>query len=294
MAPQKNMILSLQSHVVYGHVGNRAAVFPLQRMGFDVNVINTVQFSNHTGYPTFKGQAFSAAHIAELIEGLHTLDLLKQHSAVLSGYLGNAEVGQVIANTVKRIKQANPAALYCCDPVMGDVDIGVFVKSDILPFFKSILAEVDILTPNLFELSLLVNRELHTLTDIECACQEVRALGPKIILVTSLVSESTPADHIQMLANSAEENWLVSTPRFHFEHPSSGAGDATAAIFLGKYLQTHDMKKSLEHTAAAIYALFKKTHTAGTREIQMIAAQDELINPKECFTANSPSQSSPK
>jgi pyridoxine kinase len=284
------MILSLQSHVVYGQVGNRAAVFPLQRMGFQVNVINTVQFSNHTGYTQFTGQAFSATHIADLLEGLKNIGVLNKHAAVLSGYLGGAEVGNVILDAVKQIKQSNPAALYCCDPVMGDVDIGIFVKPDILPFFHSALRYIDVLTPNLFELSLLVNRPLKTLTDITYACDEIRAQGPKIILVTSLVHESTPPRQIQMLASAAAGNFLVSTPRFDFEHPSSGAGDATAAIFLGTYLKTRDVKEALEHTTGAIYALFKKTYDAGTREIQLIAAQDELVCPTEKFTATSPNQ----
>ena len=278
-------ILSIQSHVVYGHVGNRAATFALQRMGFDVNVINTVQFSNHTGYPQFTGQAFPAQHIADLIHGLKNLNVLQQQAALLSGYLGNAETGQVILDAAKQIKQANPTALYCCDPVMGDFDIGTFVKPDIIAFFKSALPHIDILTPNQFELGLLVNRSLTTLKDIQTACQALLTQGPKIILVTSVVQQSTPKDHIQMLAQTPQETWLISTPRFTFQPPSSGAGDATAAIFLGKYLQTLNVKTALEHTAAAIYALFKKTFQAGTRELQFIASQDAFKDPPKHFIA---------
>ena len=130
------LILSIQSHVAWGHVGNAAAVFPLQRLGFEVLPVHTVQFSNHTGYGQFRGQVFGADHIREIIAGLRERGVLQRVSAVLSGYLGDAGTGAVILDAVGEIRRENPAVRYLCDPVMGDVGRGVFVNPAIPDFLR--------------------------------------------------------------------------------------------------------------------------------------------------------------
>ena len=113
-------ILSIQSHVVFGHAGNSAAVFPMRRIGVNVWPLNTVQFSNHTQYHQWTGTVMPASHLIEIVDGINAIDELKRCDAVLSGYMGSPEQGDAIIEIVKKVKTVNPNAIYLCDPVMGD------------------------------------------------------------------------------------------------------------------------------------------------------------------------------
>lgn len=276
-------ILSIQSHVAYGYVGNRAAVFPLQRLGYDVHAVNTVQFSNHTGYGHWTGEVFTPEHIRAVIDGMDERGAL-QCDAVLSGYMGADTLGQVIVDTVARVRQIRPEALYCCDPVIGDVGRGIFVRPGIPEFMKAVaVPAADIITPNQFELTYLTGHAIATLADALAAAAAARALGPKVVLVTSLVRSDAPADTIEMLVDTAEGSWLVSTPRLPLEPSPNGAGDCVAALFLAKYLESRDPDVALAHTAGAIYSVFDATWRAGTRELALIPAQNELVRPSRSF-----------
>ncbi|EWY41205.1 pyridoxamine kinase [Skermanella stibiiresistens SB22] len=277
-------ILTIQSHVAFGYVGNRAAVFPLQRLGFDAMAVNTVQFSNHTGYGSWTGQVFSPEHIAEVIDGIGQRGGLDHCDAILSGYMGGAALGQVIVETVRRVETANPAALYCCDPVMGDVGRGFFVNQDIRDFMRAhAVPAADIITPNQFELEFLTGTEIRSMDDALAATAAARGLGPKLVLLTSLTRAEADPDSIEMLLDSPDGAFLVTTPRLPFDKPPNGAGDCVAAVFLAKYLESGDAAGALGHAAAAIYAVFAATLKAGTRELQLIAAQDELVRPSRLF-----------
>lgn len=279
-------VLSIQSHVAFGYVGNRAAAFPLQRLGHDVIVVNTVQFSNHTGYGEWTGQVFTAEHIADVLDGVDARAGLGRCDAVLSGYMGEAALGETIVAAAARVKAANPKAVYCCDPVMGDVGRGFFVRSGIPEFMKArAVPAADIVTPNQFELEYLAGGAVHTLADALEATAALRARGPRVVLVTSLTRKEAPADRIEMLADTAEGAWAVATPRLPLDPPPNGAGDAVAALFLAHYLKAFDAQAALEQAAAAIYAVFQATHRLGTRELQLIAAQDELVAPRRVFAA---------
>lgn len=280
-------ILSIQSHVAYGYVGNRAAIFPLQRLGCEVSCINTVQFSNHTGYGTWTGDIFSAEHIQKVIDGLWQNGALTNISALLSGYQGSPELGEIIVQTIKRLKQEHPTVVYCCDPVIGDVDRGIYVKPEVAQFIKQhVIQHADILTPNQFELAYLTDKQhLDTLEGVLAACQTLHARGPQIILVTSLTRSDVLPEFIEMLVSTPQGAWFTRTPRLYFKKAPSGSGDATAAIFLAHYLYDRDPVHALEQVTAAMYAIFKATHNAGTYELQIIAAQDEIVDPDELFSA---------
>ncbi len=281
------MILSIQSHVAYGYVGNRAAVFPLQRMGFDVSAINTVQFSNHTGYGSWTGEIFSASHILDIARGLGERGVLSKVDAVLSGYLGTGELGDAVLETVSSIRKANPDVIYCCDPVMGDVGRGMFVKPDIPPFFRDRATPLaTILTPNQFELSWLSGMEIITLDDAVKACNKLLDHGCGCVLVTSLLHEATPDKSIQMLlATAGGEHLLITTPMLDFDIPPNGSGDMTAALFTGHYLRTHNWASALEATAEAVFHVFEATRSRGQRELAIIEAQDGFEAPAPRFTA---------
>src|SRR4051794_30764045 len=181
-------ILSLQSHVAYGHVGNSAAVFALQRLGIEAWAINTVEFSNHTGYGAWRGRAFDGDLVRELVLGIEERGVLGACDGVLSGYMGSAEIGAAILDAVARVRAANPRARYCCDPVIGDVGRGVFVHPGIAEFMRQHAAPTaDIVTPNHFELDHLTGRTTRTTGEVLAAVGALRALGPRTVLVTSLL-----------------------------------------------------------------------------------------------------------
>ncbi|MCW2236013.1 pyridoxal kinase PdxY [Azospirillum canadense] len=273
-------VISIQSHVAYGYVGNRAAVFPLQRLGIDAIAVNTVQFSNHTGYGEWTGQVFSAEHIADVLDGIAARGVLPKCHALLSGYMGDVGLGQVIVETAARLKAANPRAVYACDPVMGDVGRGFFVRPGLPEFIKEhAVPAADLLTPNQFELEYLADRKVETLEDALTATAALRARGPRLVLVTSLTRRDAAPDSIEMLADNTDGAWLVSTPRLPLEPPPNGSGDAVAALFLAHYLKNYDPAHALEQAAAAIYAIFLTTRRLGTRELALVAAQDEFVSP---------------
>ena len=277
-------ILSIQSHVAFGHVGNAAAVFPLQRLGFEVWPVHTVQFSNHPGYGDWQGQVFSAEHIRKIIDGLAARGALGACDAVLSGYLGAASLGQAVADTVGRVRAANPAALYLCDPVMGDTDGGLYVRDDIPAFLRARAVPLaDVLTPNLFELEQLAECRVASRTEAVTAARRLIGLGPSVVVVTSLRHDKTPAEAIDILAVTADSAWQVRTPFLPFDPPPNGAGDALAALFLAHYLKARDAPAALAEAAAAVFAIVAATQTAGTRELQLISAQEEMVRPSRRF-----------
>lgn len=277
-----SLILSIQSHVAFGYVGNKAAVFPLQCLGYDVVNINTVQFSNHTGYGSWTGQIFEAKHIKDLIQGLRDRNVLKDIKIVLSGYMGGADLGDIVLETVSEIKALHPDAVYCCDPVMGDMGRGFFVKPGIPEFFRDrALAQASIITPNQFELSWLTGIEIKTLEDAKAACRRAMEIGVQTVLLTSLEHDDTLPNHIQMLAMNRHEAFIVSTPKLDVQ--VNGSGDCTAALFLGYYLRTGKLDESLTMTASAIYTVFEKTAQLGLREMALIQAQDALRSPISRF-----------
>jgi pyridoxine kinase len=277
-------ILAIQSSVAYGHVGNAAAVFALQRLGFEAWAVNTVHLSNHPGYGAWRGKTFDADEVRDVIQGIAERGVLANCLAVLSGYLGDPTLGAVVLDAVATVKAANPSALWCCDPVMGDADGGFYVRSGIPEFFRDrALPLADIVTPNQFELEFLTGQTVTSLASALAACQAVLARGPKIVLLTSLRRADGAADRIEMLAATKAGAWLVETPLLPLA--ANGAGDAVAALFLAHLLKNGDVASALGAAASAIYAVLKETHRRGEREIQLIAAQDELVRPSELFAA---------
>ncbi|MBX3539546.1 MAG: pyridoxal kinase PdxY [Chelatococcus sp.] len=277
-------ILSIQSHVAYGHVGNAAAVFPMQRLGVEVWPIHTVQFSNHTGYGAWKGRVFDGPAIEELVEGIAERGALPRCDGVLSGYMGAVDIGNAILSTVAKVRAANSRALYCCDPVIGDVGRGIFVRPGIAEFMRDqAVPAADVVTPNQFELALLAGHEVVDLADVRRAVAAVHALGPRVIMVTSLEIADMPADALDLLASDGTSLWRVRTPRLDLR--INGAGDAIAALFFVHYLRTGSAAQALTEAASSIHGLLKRTAEAGAREILLVAAQDEFVSPSQRFAA---------
>lgn len=277
-------ILSIQSAVAYGHAGNSSAVFPLQRLGVEVWPVHTVTFSNHTGYGAWRGPLIPASDVREVILGIDDREVLTQCDAVLTGYQGAPEVGQVILEAVELVKSRNPKAVYCCDPVMGDVGRGFYARPGIPEFFRDHVVPVaDILSPNLFELEFLAGATVKTMDDVLAAAHTLRARGPKTVLVTSVVVESDQEQVMRMVAVDGNEAWQVETPMI--DRAFTGSGDLTTATFLAHLLAGDGLKRSLEMTADTVYGILKATHDAGSAELLLVQAQDELVAPTNKFEA---------
>ena len=277
-------ILSIQSHVAYGHVGNDAAAFPLQRLGIEVWPVHTVQFSNHTGYGSWKGAVFDAGMIREVIAGISERGALRLCDGVLSGYMGSADIGEAILDTVLKVRRANPATRYCCDPVIGDVGRGVFVRPGIPEFMRDrALPAADVLTPNQFELDYLSGTETKTIAGAIAAVSALHARGPGAILVTSLQTNETPDDSIDLLASDGKGKVLVRTPKLPIS--VNGAGDAIAALFFAHYLRSGSIAQALSAAASSVFGILKRTADKGSREILLIEAQDEIVKPSRVFDA---------
>jgi pyridoxine kinase len=277
-------ILSIQSSVAYGHVGNSAAVFPLQRLGHEVWPVLTVHFSNHTGYGAWRGPLLDPADVREVIDGIDDRGVLGQADAVLSGYQGDPAVGMVVLDAVARVKELNPAAVYCCDPVMGDVGRGMFVKPGIPEYLRDqVVPRADVVTPNHFELDFLAGRTTTTLDEVLEAADAVRATGPRDVLVTSVLHRDATPDTVDVVAVSDDGAWVLTTPLLPIS--PNGCGDVTAALYLAHLRTTGSPARALELTTSAVYAVLEATLAAGTREIQLVAAQDAIASPPERFGA---------
>src|SRR5262245_20219048 len=222
--------LSLQSHVAYGYVGNRAATFPLQRLGHEVWAVNTVEFSNHTGYGAWKGRTASADQVAEIVQGIEALGLLPRCDALLTGYVGDAALPAVVLDTARRVRAANARAIWCCDPVLGDIDTGLYVKPGIDTFFRDrAIPAADLVTPNHFELEHLTETKVATMDQALAAARSLLQ-GPRLALITSLRRADAPADQTEMLAVTHDSAWRVSTPLIGFEVAPNGTGAAVASF----------------------------------------------------------------
>ncbi|WP_026927452.1 pyridoxal kinase PdxY [Granulicoccus phenolivorans] len=277
-------VLSIQSSVAYGHAGNSAAVFPMQRMGVDVWPVITVHFSNNTSYGSWRGPLLTPENIDDVVTGIGEREVLDRVDAVLSGYQGAPEVGYSILRAVELVRAQNPDALYCCDPVMGDVGRGFFVKPGVPEFLRDqVVPRADLVTPNHWELNYLTgHQETTTLPQILAAVDELRARGPRTVLVTSVVSDQTAADALDMLAVDDTGAWLVTTPRL--DRVFTGSGDLTTAAFLTEYLAAAGkIAPALGRTAGEVYGVLKHTTEVGARELRLVEAQDELVAPSHTF-----------
>lgn len=277
-------VLSIQSFVSFGHVGNRAAILPLERLGHEVWPVNTVSLAHHPGYGAWRGRVAAPEEIATLIDGLEARGALGRCDAVLSGYLGDAALGPVLLDAVRRVRKANPKALFCCDPVMGDGARGFFVRAGIPEFFRDEAAPVaDLLLPNAFELGWLTGLPVDDLASALAAARALIARGPRLVVVTGLRRTVRVRPRIGALAVEVLRAWHAEAPLI--AAPANGAGDVFAALFLGHYLRGRRPGHALERAVSALHAVMAKTAALGSGELALVESQDAFLGPKRLFKA---------
>jgi len=274
-------VLSIQSHVAYGHVGNAAAVFPLQRLGLEVWPVHTAMFSNHLGYPGFKGRALEADLVRDVVHGIAERGVLARCRAVLTGYLAEPALGAVALEAVAAARTANPTALYACDPVIGD-DGESYVRPGVAEFLRErAVPAADLLLPNRYELGVLAGGDPVGEGAILAAARALVARGPRLVVVTS--ADAGP-DAIDVYAVTPAAAWRVRVPRLAVD--VHGTGDAFAAIFLGRYLEKPEPPRALALAAGALHGILRATPAAGGTEMALVAAQDEIAAPSRSFVAS--------
>ena len=277
-------ILSIQSAVAYGHAGNSAAVFPMQRIGVEVLPVYTVNFSNHTGYGAWRGPVMAPSDVADVITGVEERGGFDELDAVLSGYQGSEGIADVIIDAVARVKARRPDALYACDPVMGNAKSGCFVAPAIPDLLRDKVVPVaDIITPNQFELGYLTGTSPDTIASTLASADAARAMGPATILVTSVERPDRPDNTIEMMAIDDSGAWIVQTPYLPLK--ANGSGDVTAALFTSHYARTSDAADALARTASSVYGLLEITHAAGSKELHLVEAQEHFAHPRMEFEA---------
>ncbi|MFQ5785231.1 MAG: pyridoxal kinase PdxY [Alphaproteobacteria bacterium] len=274
-------VLSINSSVAYGHVGNAAAVPALQRLGVEVWPLNTVTLSNHTGHASWRGRAAEAGALGGLVAGLDALGVIAECDALLTGYLANAGLAAVARDALGRLRAARPDALYLCDPVMGNAARGFYVADGLPEFIRDQLApRADIVTPNGFELAVLTGLPVSGEDEARAAARALRERGPDIVVCTSLEASD---GGMATLAVAEDGAFRVMTPRI--EAPANGAGDLFAALFLGHTLGGADMATALSLAVSGVYATLAMTAAARGRELALVAALDALAAPPEVFKA---------
>jgi pyridoxine kinase len=277
-------VISIQSQVAYGHVGNSAAVFPMQMHGIDVIAVPTTLLSNRPGYPTIRGRVLDAQLVADLLLGIEERGAVDTCRVILSGYLGSPEIAAVVADFVQRAKARNPALLYCCDPVLGDRDRGLFVQADIPPLVRDLLCPLaDIITPNHFEFEWLCGTKATTTEQVIARAQALLARGPSTIVVTSAELSDTPDGQIETVAVERSNAWRVRTPKLPIS--PSGTGDLFASLFVSARVRENDTPDALGHAASAIFAVLERTAISGTEEMRIVESAELLARPKRRFDA---------
>lgn len=277
-------MLSIQSSVSYGHVGNSAAVFPLQRIGVEVMPVSTVCFSNHTGYGSWGGPMLSGDNVRDIVAGVEDRGGLAGVAAVLSGYQGGDDIGDAILDAVARVKRHSPDAIYACDPVLGNATSGCHVAPEVQSLIRDrVVPHADLITPNQFELGFITRTSPDTLESTLASIDAAMSIGPKYVLVTSVVTPDQAKDTISMIAATPAGAWMVTTPRLPLK--ANGSGDVTAALFTAHFARTGDAADALVRTASSVYTLLENTLKSGERELQLVESQEAYAHPSMQFAA---------
>ncbi|XP_060530093.1 pyridoxal kinase [Cylas formicarius] len=286
-------VLSIQSHVVSGYVGNKSSVFPMQLLGFEVDIINSVQFSNHTGYKSVKGQVLTEKELSDLILGLSENDI-DHYTHLLTGYIGSPSFLREIINLYKQVKSKNPDVIYVCDPVMGD-NGKLYVPTELIPIYKnSIVPLADILTPNLFETELLTDMKINTVTDVWAAIKTLHERGCKTVVISS--AELASAANKLCIFGSSVKSTPVKLTLEVIKLPAlfTGSGDLFTALLMSfLHISNGNLKDSIEKTVAALQAVLTRTLDQfrgkelkpQNMELKLIQSRDDILNPKIVYRA---------
>lgn len=273
-------VLSIQSTVVYGYVGNKASVFPLQLLGFDVDPIHSCELSNHTGYKSWAGRKSTGEELKCLIDALLDSSMVSEYKYCLTGYMSNVDFIATFQQELPRIRAACPNLLYLCDPVMGD-NGKLYCPAEFVPIYRSLIASAVIVTPNQTEAELLCDTTIDSEQSAFAACEQLHQMGPRIVVLTSC--SFGDKDDLTIVASDREdlkEVLLMTVPRR--EGYWSGTGDLTSALLVAHFSTTNNLAVALERTVTSVQAVMVRTAAARSSELCLIQSAEELRSPDHC------------
>lgn len=271
-------VLSIQSQVIFGHVGNNAAVFPLQRHGIEVWSVPTGLLAFNPSYGPPAHRPTAPEEMDAWIAALQTRPEWRQIDAVLLGWLGNPRTAEAAGRAALAVKRDNPNAIFLCDPVMGDVDSGLYVDPSLPAFIRDhLFPSADIITPNGFELDYLTGGPITDLPAALAACDALRAKGPRMVIATTLHRQDGGQGKLEALLVNADGAWLAAVPHLGEGLPK-GAGDLFASLFLSQTLKGKPADQALLFGMAGTYTLLRDALENQVPEMRLEAMQDSLLS----------------
>lgn len=263
-------VLSIQSSVIFGYVGNNIARPVLQTLGYDVWCVDTVNFSNHPGYGSFTGSVKEAHKIQEEINGLANLDILGECDAILSGYLGEVETAKTVSRTIELIKEQNETAIYLLDPVIGD-DGQIYVKNGLIEAFKNeLLPKADVILPNQSELGWLSGLKINDVSSLKTASKYLIKCGAKTVVVTGIPEIETLTNYVV----TSDAFWAISTPKLNRKF--NGTGDLFSSLFTGAFLQTKDLYNALNFATEGCSIVVRETQKKDSKELSVLPVLNQF------------------
>ena len=268
-------VLSIQSSVIFGYVGNNIARPVLQTLGYDVWCVDTVNFSNHPGYGSFTGSVKEAHKIQDEINGLANLDILGECDAILSGYLGEVETAKTVSRTIELIKEQNETAIYLLDPVIGD-DGQIYVKNGLIEAFKNeLLPKADVILPNQSELGWLSGLKINDVSSLKTASKYLIKCGAKTVVVTGIPEIETLTNYVV----TSDSFWAISTPKLNRKF--SGTGDLFSSLFTGAFLQTKDLYNALNFATEGCSIVVRETQKKDSKELSVLPVLNQFSRIKK-------------
>ena len=268
-------VLSIQSSVIFGYVGNNIARPVLQTLGYDVWCVDTVNFSNHPGYGSFTGSVKEAHKIQEEINGLANLDILGECDAILSGYLGEVETAKTVSRTIELIKEQNETAIYLLDPVIGD-DGQIYVKNGLIEAFKNeLLPKADVILPNQSELGWLSGLKINDVSSLKTASKYLIKCGAKTVVVTGIPEIETLTNYVV----TSDAFWAISTPKLNRKF--SGTGDLFSSLFTGAFLRTKDLYNALNFATEGCSIVVRETQKKDSKELSVLPVLNQFSRIKK-------------
>ena len=271
-------IISAQSHVSYGYVGNSAAVFALRRLGHEVCPVHTALLAHHPGYGSFNGALTPPETVSAILEGLQLIGVYTECSALLSGYLGSVKTGEAVLGAWREIQNAAPDAVYCCDPVIGDVAEGVYVDPALPDFFRErALPKATAAIVNVFEAGFLTGEEVTDVASAIHAADQICSLGPVMTIVTSVrVEERGGGQSVGNLYVDPDGIWLARSSRIDLK--AKGPGDFLTALWLGRFVQTRDGIDALRFAVGGAQMVIENANVCGSVELPIVETAEAWLS----------------
>ncbi|CAM5354483.1 Pyridoxine/pyridoxal/pyridoxamine kinase [Afipia felis] len=272
-------IISIQSQVVHGHVGNSAAVLPMQARGLNVAAVPTTLLSNHPGYETMRGRVLESELVGDLLRGVEERGLVETSRYIVSGYLGSRANGEVVAAFVERARRTNPEITYICDPVMGDSNLGVFVADQVMEcLFDRLVPMADILTPNQFELGLLTQGRPVAWPALKAAAAKIQAIRSAYLVVTGCQLADTPDGSLENIVFDDDMHTRLASPRLPIV--PVGTGDLFTGLLTANLAQGRNLVGAARNAAAVVLDILGRTIAEGEYEMQLGCVMDALVQPQ--------------